>query len=44
MRITAILVILWASISVVYGQERSNVDIKHEAETRGSQQEKAARR
>jgi hypothetical protein len=41
MRITAILAILWASISVVYGQEGSNVARKHEAEAQGSQQEKS---
>jgi len=40
MRITAILVILWASINVVYGQERSNVDRKHEAEAGASQSQK----
>ena len=41
MRITAILVILSASISVVHGQERSNVDRKREGQRSGSQQEKS---
>jgi hypothetical protein len=41
MRITAILVILWASINVVYGQERSNVDRKREPEAGGSQRERS---
>jgi hypothetical protein len=41
MRIAAILVILWACINVVYGQERSNMEGQHEAEAGGSQKEKS---
>src|SRR3984893_1969561 len=39
MRIAAILVILWASINVLYGQEPSNRDRKHEAQAGRSQKE-----
>jgi hypothetical protein len=39
MRTAAILVILWASIHVVYGQELSTMDRKLEAEAGGSQKE-----
>ncbi|HSY31346.1 MAG TPA: hypothetical protein VLA42_05115 [Verrucomicrobiae bacterium] len=39
MRITAILMILWAFISVVHGQERSNIDREPEGQGSGSQQE-----
>jgi hypothetical protein len=39
MRVAAILVIIWASMNVVYGQELSSVDKKHEAETSGPRKE-----
>lgn len=41
MRIAAILVILWASINVIYGQELSSTDRKHEAEAGASQKERS---
>src|ERR1700731_3381520 len=42
MRIAAVMVILWASINVVYGQERSKTDRKLQAEAGGSQERSGA--